>query len=208
MKLIGALFAFLALATVASGMALSDGVEHHKTQKPFKVEFNIWLSDSEPSNKVLVEVHPEWAPLGAARFRKLVHGGFYNDIKFFRVIRGFMAQFGVNGNPRKANMWRKERLEDDPVKVSNKRGYLTYASAGPNSRTTQMFFNTGTKNKFLDKQGFAPFAEVLKGMDVIDRINHRHGEEPDQSMMMQSGNLYLDSEFRDLSTIISAKIVH
>lgn len=174
-------------------------------RKPYYVEFHVQLNDEE-TGKVLLEVHPEWAPRGAARFHKLVQDGFYSNIKFFRVLSGFMAQFGISGDPNQAALWKDRNLKDDPVVMSNKRGYLTYATAGPNTRTTQMFINFAD-NAFLDSQGFAPFARVVKGMDVVDRINDRHGESPDQSLIQMQGNIYLDNAFPDLSFIKSARIV-
>ena len=117
----------------------------------------------------VVEVHRDWAPNGADRFYNLVKNGFYDDVRFFRVIPNFMAQFGIHGNPGVMAAWRPAQIKDDPVKQSNKRGTLTFATAGPNTRTTQLFINFGD-NAALDKQGFAPIGEVVKGMDVVDKI--------------------------------------
>ena len=123
----------------------------------------------------VIEVHRDWAPIGADRFYNLVKNGFYDDVRFFRVIPGFMAQFGIHGTPAVAKLWRPRAIKDDPVKQSNKRGYVTFATAGPNTRTTQLFINFGD-NAALDKQGFAPFGQVVTGMDVVDKIYNGYGE--------------------------------
>src|SRR6476660_3975105 len=140
----------------------------------------------------VIEVTREWAPLGADRFYNLVKNGFYDDIRFFRVISGFMVQFGIHGDPKVSAPWREAQLKDDPVKQSNKRGYITYAMAGPNTRTSQVFINFGD-NANLDSSGFAPFGRVASGMDVVDKLNPEYGEGapngrgPDQSRMQREG---------------------
>jgi peptidyl-prolyl cis-trans isomerase A (cyclophilin A) len=117
----------------------------------------------------VVEVHRDWAPSGADRFYNLVKNGFYDNTRFFRVLEGFMAQFGVNGDPKVSAVWRESRIKDDPVKVSNKRTFVTFATAGPNTRTTQVFISYGD-NSNLDSQGFAPFGQVVSGMKVVDSL--------------------------------------
>jgi len=117
----------------------------------------------------VITVHRDWAPNGADRFYNLVKNGFYDDVRFFRVIDGFMAQFGIHGTPAVASAWQNASIKDDPGKQSNKRGFVTFATRGPNTRTTQLFINFGD-NAGLDKQGFSPFGEVTKGMDVVDKI--------------------------------------
>src|SRR5262245_7507986 len=124
----------------------------------------------------VVEVHRDWAPLGADRFYNLVKNGFYDNTRFFRVISGFMVQFGIHGDPGISAAWRSARIGVDPVKQSNKRGFITYAMAGsPDTRTTQVFINFGD-NASLDNQGFAPFGQVTTGMNVVDKINSEYGE--------------------------------
>ncbi|WP_455382750.1 peptidylprolyl isomerase [Salinispira pacifica] len=118
---------------------------------------------------VKLDVHPQWAPLGAARFRELVDSGFYSDVAFFRVLDGFVAQFGIPGDPAVAREWRSRTMKDDPVKASNRRGTVCFAMAGPNTRTTQLFINYGD-NSQLDTMGFAPFAEVCEGMETVDSL--------------------------------------
>jgi peptidyl-prolyl cis-trans isomerase A (cyclophilin A) len=116
------------------------------------------------------EIHSSWAPLGAERIKEMVDDNFFKGIRFFRVINGFMAQFGIHGNPKKAAVWREKKMTDDPVKESNTRGMVSFATSGPNSRTTQMFINFGN-NANLDGMGFAPFGKVVgDGMNVVDRI--------------------------------------
>ena len=116
-----------------------------------------------------VEVTRSLAPNGADRFYNLAKSGFFTDIAFFRVIPGFMCQFGIHGDPAVAAKWRDANIPDDPVKGSNTRGAITFATAGPNTRTTQLFINFGD-NTGLDAQGFAPFGKVVSGMDVVDKI--------------------------------------
>ena len=117
----------------------------------------------------VVLVHRSWAPKGADRFFNLVKNGFFDDTRFFRVVPNFMVQFGISGDPALAAVWQKANLTDDPVKQSNKRGYITFATAGPNTRTTQVFINF-KDNAGLDRQGFAPFGQVISGMDVVRKL--------------------------------------
>ncbi|MDB4962578.1 MAG: peptidyl-prolyl cis-trans isomerase cyclophilin type [Myxococcales bacterium] len=153
-----------------------------------------------------LEVNPSWAPNGAARFRELVEAGFYNDARFFRVVRGFVVQFGINGTPATNAMWSNRTIPDDPVVRSNTRGYVTFAqSSAPNSRTTQLFVNLGN-NARLDGMRFAPFAVVISGMDVVDRLNAEYGEAPDQTQISEQGNAYLNANFPRLDYIVSAQV--
>lgn len=155
---------------------------------------------------VVIEVTREWAPIGADRFYNLVKAGFYDDIRFFRVIPGFMAQFGMNGNPAVTKAWQNSQIKDDPVKQSNRRGYVTFAKTGmPNSRTTQVFINYGD-NGNLDSQGFAPFGRVLTGMDVVSKFNDDAGGDPDQQRITAQGNAYLTKTFPKMDYIKTATI--
>ena len=154
----------------------------------------------------VVEVHRAWAPRGADRFYNLVKHGYYNDSRFFRVMPNFMVQFGINGNPAIQRFWRSANIPDDPVTQTNKRGAITFATAGPNSRTTQVFINF-RNNTALDRQGFAPFGEVISGMDVVDKINAQYREEPDQGRIQAEGNRYLMKAFPKLDVIKRATIV-
>ncbi|MEQ9073562.1 MAG: peptidylprolyl isomerase [Sandaracinaceae bacterium] len=154
---------------------------------------------------IAVEVHPEWAPLGAARFRELVEMGFYDDTRFFRVVPGFVAQFGLSGDPAVNAAWQSNRIADDPVVASNTRGRVTFATAGPGTRTTQLFLNYGD-NAGLDPMGFAPFGEVIEGMENADAIEAEYGEMPQQPRIQSEGNAYLDAEFPNLTAIRSASV--
>ena len=159
-----------------------------------------------------VEVTRSLAPNGADRFYNLVRSGFFTDVAFFRVIPGFMCQFGIHGDPTVSAKWRDANITDDPVKGSNTRGTITFATAGPNTRTTQLFINFAD-NTSLDGQGFAPFGKVISGMDVVDKINSEYGEGapqgngPDQGRIQTEGNAYLKKDFPDLDYIKSASIV-
>src|SRR3954467_12488501 len=166
----------------------------------------------------VIEVHRDWAPKGADRFYNLVRNGYYDDCRFFRIITGFMAQIGINGTPAIQALWRDAKITDDPVKESNKRGYVTFASAGPNTRTTQFFINFGD-NTSLDKPGacgagcaFPPFGQVTSGMDVVDKLYSGYGEGaprgkgPEQQKIQSEGNAYLVKDFPKLDYVKKATI--
>ncbi|HYN10350.1 MAG TPA: peptidylprolyl isomerase [Vicinamibacterales bacterium] len=159
----------------------------------------------------VIEVHRDWAPQGADRFYNLVKNGFYDGARFFRVMSGFMVQFGINGDPAVNTAWRAARIPDDPVKQSNKRGYVTFAHGGPGSRTTQVFINFGD-NGSLDAQGFPAFGQVTSGMAVVDKINSEYGDGPprgrgpDQGRVQTEGNAYLMKDFPKLDYIKKATI--
>jgi peptidyl-prolyl cis-trans isomerase A (cyclophilin A) len=152
----------------------------------------------------VVQVHRDWAPKGADRFYNLVKYGYYDDSRFFRVLPNFMVQFGINGDPSIQSSWLDANITDDPVKASNKRGYITFATAGPGTRTTQVFINFAD-NARLDAQGFAPFGEVISGMEVVDKINAEYREQPEQGRIQMQGNAYL-AKFPRLDYIRKATI--
>ena len=160
----------------------------------------------------VVEARRDWAPLGVDRFYNLVKNGFYDGTCFFRVISGFMAQFGIHGDPKISAAWRQERIQDDPVKQSNTRGYLSYAMAGPNTRTTQLFINYADNSR-LDHMGFAPIGRVGEGQEVVDRLYAGYGEGaprgkgPDQGRLQMEGREYLTKDFPELDCITKATIV-
>jgi len=171
--------------------------------------FRVRLETSE--GDVVIQVTRAWAPLGADRFYNLVKNGFYDDTRVYRVLDGFMAQFGMNGDPRVNIAWRNAIIVDDPVTQSNTRGRVAFAKGGPNSRTTELFISY-RDNSTLDERGFAPLGEVVEGMDVVDRFYSGYGdgpprgEGPYQAQVQAQGNAYLDASFPDLTKILSAKV--
>jgi len=179
-------------------------------KEPWDATFKVDL-DGKPGGEegqFTIRVHPEWAPLGAQRFQDLVAGGVMNDARFFRVVPDFMVQFGIPGEPSVAKTWKEKNLQDDKRVKSNQRGLISYATAGPNTRTTQMFINF-KDNSFLDSQGFSPFAEVLgNGMEIVDKIQSKYGEQPDQGLIQEQGNEYLKKDFPELSYVegVSSKL--
>mmetsp|Transcript_16678 Transcript_16678/g.63424 ORF Transcript_16678/g.63424 Transcript_16678/m.63424 type:complete len:202 (-) Transcript_16678:34-639(-) len=195
------IFALLLLSQLSSA-----DVSH---EDAYRVRVTVALSPRERAAFVL-EVHPEWAPLGAARFGELLKEDFFSDVRFFRVIPNFVAQFGLNGDPSVTETWKDRKILDDPVVTSNKRGSLTFASSGPNTRTTQLFLNF-RDNARLDRMGFSPFAIVVEGMEVVDRIYSAYGDGPPrgrgpkQGRIVREGNPYLSAEFPELSYIVSAE---
>ena len=162
---------------------------------------------------VVMEVTREWAPHGADRFYNLVKNGYYDNARFFRVIKDFMVQFGINGDPAVNQVWQQANIPDDPVLQSNKRGMVTFATAGPNTRTTQVFINYADRNAGLDGQGFAPFGRVVEGMEVVDTLYSDYGEGapqgmgPDQGRSQSEGNAYLTKNFPNLDYIKKATIM-
>jgi peptidyl-prolyl cis-trans isomerase A (cyclophilin A) len=160
----------------------------------------------------VVEAHRDWAPRGADRFYNLAKVGFFDEIRFFRVIAGFMVQFGIQGDPAVAAAWREARIQDDPVTQSNRRGMVTFATAGPDTRTTQVFINF-KDNVGLDRQGFAPFGRVVEGMSVVDSLYSGYGEGgprgggPDQGRLQMEGNAYLKRDFPKLDVVNAARLV-
>ena len=171
--------------------------------------FQVSLETS--AGHVLIDVHRRWAPIGADRFYSLVRGGYYNDARIYRVVEGFMAQFGLNGNPYVNQVWKSEFLVDDPVIETNSRGRIAFAKGGRHSRTTEVFISY-KDNKALDEEGFSPFGEVIEGMDVVDAFYDGYGDGPPrgdgpyQAMAAARGNAYLDTEFPALTRITLASI--
>jgi peptidyl-prolyl cis-trans isomerase A (cyclophilin A) len=153
-----------------------------------------------------VQVNRAWAPLGADRFYNLVKHGFFTGAPFFRVVPGFIIQFGLTPDPAVNRAWQNANIKDDPVTQSNKPGYLTFATAGPNTRTTQLFINFGN-NTFLDSQGFAPFGQVTSGMDVVKNLYSGYGEQPNQGSITSQGKAYIEKNFPKIDSIVSATVV-
>jgi cyclophilin family peptidyl-prolyl cis-trans isomerase len=192
-------------AAPAANRLLTPAALTAKAPETYKVKFDT------SKGAFVVEVHRDWAPIGADRFYNLVRNGFYNNVRFFRVLTGFMAQFGMNGTPAVQKAWGApaQQLRDDPVKQSNKRGYITFANAGPNSRSTQVFINL-VDNTFLDPEAmhFAPFGQVVEGMDVVDMLYTGYGRQnvPDQQRITNEGNAYLTKEYPKLDFVKTATI--
>jgi peptidyl-prolyl cis-trans isomerase A (cyclophilin A) len=177
-----------------------------KAPDTFHVKFTTTKGD------FVVEVSRAWAPNGADRLYNLVKIGYFKDLAFFRAIQGFMVQFGIHGDPAVSAAWRRANIQDDPVKESNAKGYVTFATAGPNTRTTQLFINYAD-NRNLDSMGFSPVGKVVQGMEVVESLHKGYGEGaprgrgPDQGRVQGEGNAYLKRDFPNLDYIQSATIV-
>jgi peptidyl-prolyl cis-trans isomerase A (cyclophilin A) len=177
-------------------------------KEPVPDIFHVKLDTSK--GPVDIEVHRDWAPRGADHFYELVKGGFYDGARFFRVVRGFVVQFGINGDPQTNALWANGMLPDDPVKQHNVKGMVTYAKPGRNGRTTQVFINLGDNRRSLDQEGFAPIGKVVDGMPVVESLYGSYGdmpprgEGPDPSKIQQQGNDYLDTHFPRLDFIKKA----
>ena len=192
------------------GLLSLQGTLGEKEGQLVDVEVQLRPSDVE-TRTFTIEVYRDWAPKGAGRFVELVSEGFYDGCAFFRVIGNFMSQFGINGNSTRQAEWRRRSIFDDEGgKASNGRGTMTFAHAGKNTRSTQIFINF-KDNKFLDSQNFPPFGKIISGMDVVDQL-HITGEGapggpgPNQGKIQQRGDAYLRSEFPDLSRIVTARL--
>lgn len=177
----------------------AEGQSPVKSVGSFKVKLQATTGD------IVIHVHRDWAPVGAHRFYELVKAGFYDECRFFRVIPNFMVQFGISGDPQAQRRW-DQNIQDDPVIKSNEKGYVTFATAGPNTRTTQVFINY-KNNANLDRQGFAPFGEVIEGMQNAEAIFAEYLEEPDQGQITKRGNEYLNSKYPRLDYIKKAEII-
>jgi cyclophilin family peptidyl-prolyl cis-trans isomerase len=188
-------------ASRAALMAPASAAMNERAPDAFRVDFETSEGD------FAVEVHRQWAPRGTDRFYNLVRHGFYDGQRFFRVRAGYIAQFGLPGDPAITAVWKGRAMPDDPVKESNRRGTLAYAMTGPDTRTTQIFINLA-ENTHLDAEGFAPFARVVRGMDVVDRLYAGYGEAAGggmrggkQGRIEAGGNEYLQREFPELDHI-------
>lgn len=204
---VAALFIMIAPGTAAAqtgepnrAKLLNPALLNETAPEKFQAKFET------SQGEFVIEVTRAWAPKGADRFYNLVKNGFFTDTRFFRTISNFMVQFGLSGNPKINTAWRPARIQDDPVKESNTRGYVTYAMGGPGTRTTQVFINY-KNNSRLDKDGFSPFGKVIKGMEVVDALYNGYGDNPDQTMIQTNGNAYLQKEFPKLDFIKTATIV-
>ena len=179
--------------------------------QPAPAAFRVRLDTSK--GPIVIDVHRDWAPNGAGRFRELIEAGYYDDSRFFRVVKGRWAQFGINGDPAVAKAWRERTIPDDPPKESNVRGTVAFAFAVPNGRTTQVYIALTDLSATQDAQGFVPFGRVVEGMDVADALNSEYGETlggiraGHQQPMFDGGNASLDREFPRLDRIIRGRIV-
>lgn len=172
----------------------------------FRAEFDT------TKGRFVIEAHRDWAPRGVDRFYNLVRSGFFDDSRFFRVRAGFIAQFGIAGDPHLAQLWRHETIPDDPVRQSNTRGMVAYAMTGPDARTTQLFINLGDNAK-LDAQGFAVIGKIVSGMEVVDQLYSGYGEDAGggmrggkQDKIFAEGNAGLDRDFPRLDRITHASL--
>jgi peptidyl-prolyl cis-trans isomerase A (cyclophilin A) len=199
----------LVLLLVASSIALAQAPKPSLTNPASLSEkapamFNAKFDTS--AGTFVIQVHRDWAPIGADRFYNLVKSGFFDDCRFFRVVPNFMVQFGINGDPAVQRNWKDASIKDESVKESNAPGYITFAKSSlPNSRTTQVFINF-KDNSGLNGQGFAPFGKVTMGMDVVNKIYSGYGEQPDQGQIQAQGNAYLGKSFPKLDYIKKASI--
>jgi peptidyl-prolyl cis-trans isomerase A (cyclophilin A) len=204
--MLAAVLAALATPALAQSKLANPAALNEQAPASYKVRFDT------TKGPFVIQVNRAWAPHGADRFYNLVKNGFFDNVRFFRVISGFMVQFGINGNPQISAHWRNANIPDDPVKQSNARGMITFATAGPNTRTTQVFINFGNNNR-LDGQGFAPFGKVVSGMNVVDSLNAEYGEGapygkgPDQGRLQTEGNAYLAKNFARMDYVKKATIV-
>jgi cyclophilin family peptidyl-prolyl cis-trans isomerase len=210
MKLSLQVFLFVTAALFASDDAPLSNPRHPFWNEKAPDVFEAKFETSKGS--FVIEVHREWAPHGADRFFNLVRAGFFDDSRFFRVRAGFIAQFGIAGDPTVATCWMKETIADDPVRQSNTRGFVSYAMTGPDTRTTQLFVNLADNSR-LDHEGFAPIGRVTEGMEVVDKVNAEYGEDAGggmrggkQERLFAEGNSYFDREFPKLDRIVKASI--
>jgi peptidyl-prolyl cis-trans isomerase A (cyclophilin A) len=210
--------AALALACLAlTGCSRPSETETAKKAAPAAAKneqapevFRVNLATSK--GPVVIEVHRDWAPRGADHFYSLVKLGYYDGNRFFRVVRNFVAQFGISGDPAANQLWAGANLPDDPVKQRNIKGTVSYAKEGPNSRSTQLFINLRDNSKTLDKTGFAPIGKVVSGMDVVERFYTSYGDMaprgqgPDATKIQTQGNEYLATNFPRLDYIQKATV--
>ena len=198
------------MATAATSVTDLSAAQPSKLTDPSRLTEtapNLYRARFETSKGAFViEVHREWAPIGADRFYNLVKNGFYDGTRFFRVWPGFMAQFGINGTPDIQDAWQRAFLRDDPVTQKNVRGFVSFTTEGrPQSRFTQIFINYDDNSR-LDADGFAPFGQVVSGMEVVDTL-HSPEPQPDQRRILREGNEYLQKEFPQLDFVKKVTIV-
>jgi peptidyl-prolyl cis-trans isomerase A (cyclophilin A) len=206
----------LVLLAVLSGCSTDKKFEkapEPARKKPSHAPAQFYAKLNTSKGDVMVEVVREWAPRGADRFYELVNAGFYDGSRFYRVLRGFAAQFGISKDVKANELWRQLLLPDDPVKQSNRRGYLSFATRGPSTRSTQVFINL-RDNRNLDGRGFAPFGRVVEGLEIVDKLYAGYGEVmtlggsgPDPAKLEAIGDEYAERSFPRLDLINSAKVI-
>lgn len=210
---------FACILSIAASQALSPVERERSLRNPAD---SLWNQPAPEVYRVKIEttkgdfameVNRALAPRGADRFYHLVQTGFYDNSRFYRVIGGRFAQFGIAGDPAIAKIWQNERFPDDPVRSPNLRGTFAFANTGPNGRTTQIYINTGNQSS-LDAMGFAPFGKVISGMDVVEKLYSGYGENSGggmraghQGKLFEDGNAYLDRGFPLLDKLLRATIV-
>ena len=197
-------------AQAADSAAKVDEAALAKLLQPEKLNEtapDLFLVDMKTTKGVIrVEMHRDWAPKGVDRFYNLVKSGFFTDTAFFRMVKGFVVQFGIHGSPLVSSVWCEANITDDPVIESNLKGTLTFATAGKDTRTTQLFINL-KDNVQLDQMGFAPIGKIISGMEVVDALNYEYGERPNQGQIQMKGNEYLKKQFPNMDYIQSMTIV-
>ena len=192
-----ALFAGVLLVACGGKRALSE-----RAPEQFKARLQTTKGD------VVILVHRDWSPMGADHFYELTKMGFYNNVGFFRAVKGFIIQWGINGDPKVNHDWSEITIKDDPPKVSNKIGTVTFAKTGePNTRSTQLFINLGDNSGSLDSQGFTPFGEVIQGLETIMHLDGEYGEQPSQAAIADIGNPYLEEHFPRLDYVKKTTIL-
>jgi peptidyl-prolyl cis-trans isomerase A (cyclophilin A) len=190
-------------AAAAPPSLLQPASLHAKAPAVYRVSF------ATTKGTFVVTVHRAWAPRGADRYYNLVRARFFDGVTFFRVVKDFVVQFGISPDPKVSSAWQTATIKDDPVKISNTPGRITFATGGPDTRTTQVFINLGS-NTSLDTQGFAPFGRVTSGMSVVNKLYGGYGEQPtgDQQQIATQGDAFLHKTFPKLDHIRTARIVH
>ncbi|MGA8111439.1 MAG: peptidylprolyl isomerase [Acidobacteriaceae bacterium] len=180
----------------------------HRSPELFRVKVET------TAGNFVIEVHREWSPHGADRFYELVGDGYYDDSRFFRVVPGRWVQFGISGDPRTAEEWRHRVIPDDALVEHNTAGFVAFANTGPDTRSTEVYINTGDNSRNDRENGFAPFGQVVKGMDTVEKLYGGYGEHSGggmraghQDAMFAGGNAYLDREFPKLDKLIRASVI-
>ena len=199
---------FIAAAAVAGVASAAPPQLLHPASLHAKAPAVYGVAFATTRGTFVVTVHRAWSPLGADRFYNLVKARFFDGVTFFRVVKGFVVQFGISPDPKVSSAWQSATIKDDKVKTSNAPGTITFADAGPSTRTTQVFVNLGN-NASLDAQGFSPFGRVTKGMSVVGKLYSGYGEQPtgNQQQISTQGNAFLRRRFPKLDSIRTARIV-